>query len=130
MTILLGLLTPFLGTLLAILSSLTSIFATSLTAVAPILTAISSFLVWYVKSFFAGLKEIILNLDTLTVFGSAILVSGLYLQHINTVNLIQQVNLQRAYDARLARQGQCPPVHSSIKPPSFLEGLWPDFLNL
>jgi hypothetical protein len=84
-------------------------------------------LVWYLKSLFRGLGEILANLDTLSIFLTVTLAAVLYVHHVDTLNLIDEVNKQRAYDARRARQGLPAVVHSPLRRPLTPVGeIWPD----
>ena len=91
---------PFLGSIFSIFASAASVLSNAFSVIAPLLAGLVQFAVWFVKSFFIGLGNIIQNLNVLTVIIVVLAAALLYQHSIDTKRLVDQVQQQRNYDAK------------------------------
>lgn len=65
-----------IGSVFSIFSSTFSIVDTTLKSISPIIQGVSTFAIWYIRTFFEGLKVIIQHMETLAVIFVFILASA------------------------------------------------------
>ena len=65
-----------IGSVFSIFSSTFSIADTTLKSISPIIQGVSTFAIWYIRTFFEGLKVIIQHMETLAVIFVFILASA------------------------------------------------------
>ena len=116
----------FFAPILAIIGSALSIVASFFRGLAPLWEGITTFIVWYVKTFFSGLAVVLSHLSTLTVIAAIVVGVGMFQhrverKHLSTV-AIQEVNKQKAIDKAIcdkrvndARKGIKPPAPKVVK---------------